>query len=424
MAVTVTTKQSWGSRLGNSFKGIVVGLVLFVIAFPVLFMNEGRTVKRAKALEAGESAVVPVLCDTVDAANEGKLVHTSGKLATIDTLEDWQFGLKVKGIRLKRKVEMYQWVEESESRTEEKLGGGTETVTTYTYKKEWCNKRIDSSEFQEKGHDNPVSIPFEAKQFQAKNVTLGAYVLSDDIIGRIGGDAVYALPQDFVVPENLSAGATYEAGQVYGNAVYFMKRGISAEVQNIAQVAGENVAQAVEDAVVEKPKAGRIAGQVEAEIGDVRVTFAASLPHDFSIVAQQQGNGFVAYATKDGTVLLTADRMASAVEMFQSAKSANKVMAWVLRFLGWLLMFIGVKTILEPLRILAAVVPFIGRIVGFGAGLVALAVSLPLTLITIAIAWIYYRPILGISLIVLAVGIFAFILYKKKGTSAPAPAGE
>ena len=40
------TSQGWGERLKNSLAGIVIGLILGVVAFPVLFLNEGRAVKR------------------------------------------------------------------------------------------------------------------------------------------------------------------------------------------------------------------------------------------------------------------------------------------------------------------------------------------------------------------------------------------
>ena len=49
MAVTETTTVSWGSRLGSSLKGVLVGLGLFIAGFPVLFWNEGNTVTRARA---------------------------------------------------------------------------------------------------------------------------------------------------------------------------------------------------------------------------------------------------------------------------------------------------------------------------------------------------------------------------------------
>ena len=42
MAVTETTTQSWGSRLGDSVKGVIAGFVLFILGFPVLFWMERR----------------------------------------------------------------------------------------------------------------------------------------------------------------------------------------------------------------------------------------------------------------------------------------------------------------------------------------------------------------------------------------------
>ena len=39
---TEVTNDSWFGRLGNAIKGVVFGLLLFVVAFPLLFWNEGR----------------------------------------------------------------------------------------------------------------------------------------------------------------------------------------------------------------------------------------------------------------------------------------------------------------------------------------------------------------------------------------------
>ncbi len=85
MAVTETTTESWGSRLGNSIKGVIVGLGLFVLGFPVLFWNEGNSVKTAKSLDEGEKACVSLeSAEKVDPGMEGRLVHVSGKADTKD----------------------------------------------------------------------------------------------------------------------------------------------------------------------------------------------------------------------------------------------------------------------------------------------------------------------------------------------------
>ena len=82
---TEVTSKSWFSRLGKAFKGIIAGIILVVIAFPLLFWNEGRAVKRHKTLEEGGGAVISVSVDKVDSANQGRLVHMAGMTGTEDT---------------------------------------------------------------------------------------------------------------------------------------------------------------------------------------------------------------------------------------------------------------------------------------------------------------------------------------------------
>ena len=53
---TEVSSQSWFGRIGNAFKGILVGLILVAIAFGLLFWNEGRAVKRYKTLKEGGGA--------------------------------------------------------------------------------------------------------------------------------------------------------------------------------------------------------------------------------------------------------------------------------------------------------------------------------------------------------------------------------
>ena len=94
MAVTETTTESWGSRLGSSIKGVLIGLALFIAGFPVLFWNEGDSVKTAKAIDEGEGACIAVESNAnVDQEMEGKLVHMSGKADTKDVLTDDTFGV-------------------------------------------------------------------------------------------------------------------------------------------------------------------------------------------------------------------------------------------------------------------------------------------------------------------------------------------
>jgi len=57
-------------------------------------------------------------------------------------------------------------------------------------------------------------------------------------------------------------------------------------------------------------------------------------------------------------------------------------------------------------------VPFFGDIVGAGTGILAFLIALPLTLVTIALAWLAYRPLIGIPLLLAAVGSIVFGIMK------------
>ena len=391
MAVTETTTEGWGSRLGSSIKGVLIGLALFVTGFPVLFWNEGNYVKTAKALDEGEGACIAVESNAkVDPEMDGKLVHMTGKADTKDVLTDDQFGVSVTAIRLERKVEMYQWIEESRSQKKKKLGGSEETVTTYTYKKDWVDDAIDSSGFKEAGHDNPGIMEFTSDKTLAANVSFGAFNLNPNQIERIGSAQDYKFPTNFV--------CKVDRVKVSGTTIYVP----NAETRN-------------------NPLNNRdVASQ--ARIGDMRVKFSVVYPHDISIVAKQRGDSFVGYTAKTGKkVDLLANGIKDSAEMFEAARSGNSMVTWLVRIGGFLLMFFGLSMVLKPLSVLADVLPILGDIIEMGAGLVAGLVALVCALVTIAIAWVFYRPVIGIILLA-AAGFFVWKLYQKRKAKKAAAA--
>jgi hypothetical protein len=93
-------------------------------------------------------------------------------------------------------------------------------------------------------------------------------------------------------------------------------------------------------------------------------------------------------------------------------------MTWLLRFLGFLAVYIGLSMLLAPLGVLADVLPFLGSIMRFGTSLIAMVIAVPTSLATIAIAWLAYRPVLGITLLVIGVGVPIALLIMKKGKAA------
>lgn len=392
MAVTETTTVSWGSRLGSSLKGVLVGLGLFIAGFPVLFWNEGNTVKTRKALDEGQGACVVVESNAkVDGDLDGKLVHMTGLADTKDVLADDAFGIQTTAIKLARKVEMYQWIEESHTKEEKKLGGKIERTTTYTYKKDWRSGVISSANFKESGHENPSTMEFQDESQLAKNVTFGAYRLSESQIASIGRSQPYAFPTNYVCPVGRAV--------VNGSVLYVP----NAETRNNEKNNRD---------VVAMPR-----------IGDLRVTITQILPHKISLVAKQNGDTFGAYVAKNGKrVQLLVDGEKSMEEMFASAQSANTVMCWIVRLVGILLMYMGLSMVFRPLSVLADVLPILGDIVGIGTGFVAGVLAGICGLTTIAIAWIVYRPVLGVALLALVGGLVFLLMKKRAAKKAAAPA--
>jgi hypothetical protein len=166
------------------------------------------------------------------------------------------------------------------------------------------------------------------------------------------------------------------------------------------------------------------------QVGDVRITWTmipAEMP--VSIVAVQTGTTFAPYVAKDSaaggyTVDLLETGTKTKEEMFQNAEDANTMMTWILRIVGWVMMYMGLKMVLRPLEVLGDVLPILGDIIGIGTGIVAFLIATPVALITIGIAWLFYRPLLGIVLLAAAGGLVYLLIKKKKAAKAAKPAKE
>lgn len=375
---TEVTSQSWFSRIASAFGGALVGLILFVVAFPLLFWNEGRSVERYKTLKEGAGAVVTIPSDRVERANSGSLVHVIGKADTEETLTDDLFDVSANAIKLERVAEMYQWEEASESSTEKEVGGGSTTTTTYSYSKKWSDKPISSSSFRTSGYQNPTSMPYRSSRQVASDVALGAFTLSSSLIHKISNFTRLPLGSDYVLPESVEGSA-----RLYNEGIYI----------------GNNPAT--------------------PQIGDMRIKFYAVLPSEVSVIAEQMGGTFVPHATQaGGRIELLETGVHSADAMFQKAQRDNKILTIMMRFAGFFLMFFGLFMILRPLSVFADVLPAFGNIVGAGIGIISFLLAAVFSLSTMTIAWIFYRPLLGIIMATLTVSLIIVIIRKLKSAKS------
>ena len=123
------------------------------------------------------------------------MIHASARAETDETVTDSLFGIKINAINLRRNAEYYQWQEHSHSETRKKLGGGEETVTTYTYSREWVSSPIDSNKFEDPSYRgrNKILADIKDETFWAGKVSFGAYRLPDFLKHSIGGEVPMTL---------------------------------------------------------------------------------------------------------------------------------------------------------------------------------------------------------------------------------------
>ncbi len=389
---SVVTKQGFGSRFGNSIKGMIFGFVMFVGSFPLLWMNEGRAVSVAKSLSEGAKSVVSVVAESLDVGKEGKLVHMSGLVEADTDPVDPITGVTVQALALKREVEMYQWVEKEKRETVNKTGGGTETRTTYSYHTDWDDDQVDSSSFyRTDGHENPTDWPIRSERFQSDNATVGAFTLGAGAREELSGWA------------SVNVGLAIEFPDTFG------------EFQRISDnefYLGAN------------PK--------DPQVGDMRVRFSFQPEADYSFVARQSGDRLEHYKTSNGRTILLVERgKQSADQMFKAAQDRNSMITWILRAVGAFIMWIGLGTIFAPVSRLFDILPFLGNLAEKGVALISAVLSMFLSLMTIGAAWIFYRPLLGVSIVALAIALVWWMRRGKKpavaaanmGPPPPAPPG-
>lgn len=382
------TYTNWFTRIRDSIGGALIGIILFLVSFVVLFWNEWRAVDTSRSLAEAGGAVVSVANDKVDPANEGKLVHLTGEAKTDETLTDETFGVSAQAIRLIRQVEMYQWKEEKKSESRNKIGGGQETVTTYTYHKQWSGEAIDSSAFKEAaGHQNPKEWSVKTERMNAKEVKLGAFVLSPTLVAQLTQSEPLSVAEEQ------------------------FKKLPEAKQKEWKLVEG---------------KLFRSADPSNPEVGDLRVTFSVVKPQKVSILSEQKGNSFVPFQPKSAShavdMLNTGEK--SAKQMLTEAEQQNTALTWILRLVGFILMGVGIYLVLAPLQTFANVLPFLGGMVGFVLGAFSCVCAGMLSSVTIAIAWLFYRPLIGIALLAVAalggVGLFFLIRWARGNKPAPA----
>jgi hypothetical protein len=356
---TETTTTSYGENIGNSFKGILFGFLLIVGSIILLSYNENRSINQTLALEEMQSKIVTPKSPKYESEYEKKPLLLQGEVIPIKQLEDTIFGVKANGLVLQRHVEMYQWRENKTTKSEDKLGGSTETTTTYDYVKDWSSSPINSSSFKyPQEHQNPPMS--YSKETYTTDANIGDFYLSKEIISHFNNSESFdGLSK---MPEQIADMKNYKT---------YLYKGVNPSTPSI---------------------------------GDIKITYNQTDRGTYSIAGMSEGKAIVPYISKnERDLLFVRVGIVSANQIFQEEFDSNTTLTWILRVVGLALMFFGFMLIMGPLSTLANVIPMFGSLIEGASAIVAGVFTLLLGSVVIAIAWFASRPIL--SLIIIGVGV-------------------
>ncbi|NEO82983.1 MAG: hypothetical protein F6J87_01795 [Spirulina sp. SIO3F2] len=354
---TKTETTGWFGRIGRSFVGVILGLLLFFGSFALIYINEGRTDFSKLARKSVEIAL-----EGATEKAQGKVVSTTGAITTTETIGDNEFLKSDTYLAFWREVEMFAWEENSSSETTKNTGGSETTETTYTYSKAWSSSPENSSFFEvPDGHENP-ELTIEDEYGAAQQMTIGVYQLRGDRLTLPQPDApLKPSPETIEVNDDIALDGDY-----------------------LFQGAGTLSAP---------------------EIGDVRIQYY-TLPSgaNLTVFGQLEGNNAINphvnrrqetfYRALDGT------RQEAIAEL----KNEYKAALWIFRIVGFFMMWFGLMLVAEPLGVFLDFFPFVGSIFRSVSGIASFGVTFLLWSATVIISILLHNIVALIAAVIVIFG--------------------
>lgn len=370
---TVTTRNSWGSRIRNSFSGILFGIILIPLALWGLWWNEGRPDLSEYAKES-----VAIDGSTVDTSVDGTFVSLTGKITSDEELGDAPYFLPGAYITLSRSTEMYAWVQKTETKEEvDNVGGGSTTTTTYTYTKEWTSSPADSSSFEyPSGHENP-SKTIDNASFAVTEAKIDAYTLYPSAgVEMPGGSDV-----------NGDSGEL-PAGYVKSGKYIFTRDG----------------------------------AQSSPQVGDERISYSALRAGTTVTALGSVTNGeFTSYMYKDKHEFFRVF-VGTRNDALETLHTEFLIVLWLIRVFGILGIYIGLQMLVSPIARILEVLRIVGSAFEGIAGFINFFVALTMGISTIIISKIFHNIyILAFLAIVLIAGVIWYLRKRSAAQTAATP---
>ncbi|CAG9575776.1 unnamed protein product [Danaus chrysippus] len=179
-AVSSHFKQTWLTT--------IMSMILFTGVTYFLVWSECQTIQSNLMLEDLISAAESIDVFTKDEAEhyESKVVHIIGPLRILEPISEPDYNIHVQAVKLRKRVQMYQWIEETTETDNFLSEPAEESQKTYWYHKDWRDYVVDSSLFYIRpGHHNPTSMPMFSETHIADDVKIGWMFLGMDVKRKV-----------------------------------------------------------------------------------------------------------------------------------------------------------------------------------------------------------------------------------------------
>ncbi|CAG4922215.1 unnamed protein product [Colias eurytheme] len=166
----------------------IMSMILFCGVTYFLIWAEGHAIRSNLMLEELMSAAQSIDVHTQDdaARYEDKIVHIVGPLRILEPISEPDYNIQVQAVKLRKRVQMYQWIEETTDTENFLSEPAEESQKTYWYRKEWKDYVVDSALFYIRpGHHNPTSMPLFSETHIAENVKIGWMYLGLDVKRKV-----------------------------------------------------------------------------------------------------------------------------------------------------------------------------------------------------------------------------------------------
>lgn len=353
---------------------------------------------------------------------EGSLICVHGNVMVDETLIDDIFGTQLEnGIKLVRIVQIFQYVEEKYSDDD------TE------YKKIWVHDIVDSSNFvceKIRGKNEIKSNKFfRNKTFYANEIRIGDYILNHELKDLMTCEEKLSIKsQESIIKFDEINNKTNKKSQIQDDMIFCSKYEGSKPKLGDLRVRYDYLKAPKSFTIIARQKNNRLepyyGKNTEKPQENLELNYKESHSLDINSNLLEKSKEKLEKSEKTFFVKIIRNFMDDSIKInwifegsipleicFAKKMKKERKIIWLLRLVGFLMKSFGVYFFLTPLLAFLKWIPIIGTSVSIIFFFFSLSAGFSLSLITISIAWIFYRSLVGGFMIFTSVMLYILTVY-------------